>query len=84
MPSAVLPPKPESQDSITEYIQNGKEGFIIEPDDNEQLLKATIKLITDDGLRISMGEQAFKNSKNFYSDIIGEKIKNIYESAINS
>ncbi|MFA6513915.1 MAG: glycosyltransferase family 4 protein [Patescibacteria group bacterium] len=69
---------------MAEYIKNGKEGFIVEPENDKQLQQRVLELLNDDSLRKSMGDNAFKTASNFYSEIIGEKIKEVYDRAIKS
>lgn len=69
---------------ITEYIENNKEAFIIDPDNQEQLKEKALILLNNPELAKNMGESAFQTSQKFYKEIIGEKIKTIYDREIQS
>jgi glycosyltransferase involved in cell wall biosynthesis len=69
---------------ITEYIKNNKEAFTIDPDNQEQLKEKTLILLNNPELEKNMGENACQTSQKFYKEIIGEKIKTIYDREIQS
>ena len=46
--------------SIREVVENGKEGFVIPPRDMKALAVAIVKILSDDGLRDHMGQNAYQ------------------------
>lgn len=69
---------------ITEYIKNGREGFIIDPDNLQQLFEKTVILLNSAELGVDMGKIAYETSREFSKEIVGEKIRDIYEEQISS
>jgi len=67
---------------IAEYIEDGKEGFVVEPNNEQQLFEKTVILLDDNKQKDTMGVAAHNTSLKFKSEIIGEKIKEIYEKQI--
>ena len=69
--------------SIPEIVDDGITGFIVPPRDPEALAKAIVKLLKDENLRKSMGENAYKKMKTDLSwDKIAEKTIEVYKKAI--
>jgi glycosyltransferase involved in cell wall biosynthesis len=69
---------------LTEYISDSKEGFIINPDNIAELKQKVLELLNNPDLEKTMGLEAFETSQKFYPEIVGEKIKEIYDRAITS
>lgn len=70
--------------AIPEIVDDGKTGFIVPPKNPEALAEAIVKLLKDEDLRKSMGENAYKKLKTDLSwDNIAEKTIDVYEEAIN-
>ena len=70
--------------SITEVIQNGKEGILIFPEDSETLAGAIAELLKDRELRVKLGVNAYKKVKEKYSiEVYTKNILELYKSLIN-
>jgi glycosyltransferase involved in cell wall biosynthesis len=48
-----------------ELIQNGKNGLLVMPKDRESLLKALVKVLSNESLRITLSENARKTAEKF-------------------
>jgi glycosyltransferase involved in cell wall biosynthesis len=70
-----------------ELIQNGKNGLLVMPKDKESLLKALVKVLSNESLRVTLSENARKTAEKFsventlYKEI--ELIKKILEKTSN-
>lgn len=53
-----------------DIIEDGKDGFLVPNGDVPEIAKKIHLLIQDEKLRISMGQNAYENSKRFNEDII--------------
>ena len=53
-----------------ELIQDGENGFIVNINDADGMSEALVRLMTDDALRISMGEVNKKKAQLFHIDTI--------------
>lgn len=62
-----------------EYIENGQNGFLIEPDDSLGLAKILAELISDEKLRDNVAANAYQTAKKFDQEKSFQKILNIYE-----
>ena len=63
-----------------EIVTEGENGFIVEQDDLETLAERIGRLITDEKLRMEMGEKAFVSSKRFLPEIIAGRWMAIFRS----
>lgn len=71
--------------SIPEIVDDGVTGFIVPPRNPEVLAEAIVKLLKDEDLRKSMGENAYKKLKTDLSwDTIAEKTIEVYKKAIDA
>ncbi len=61
-----------------EVIINGKNGFIVSS--QKEAVDRVKELIANRGLRKEMSDNAIKSSKNFSSDIISQKLLNLYQT----
>ena len=69
--------------SIPEIVDDGVTGFIVPPRNPEVLAEAIVKLLKDEDLRKSMGENAYKKLKTDLSwDKIADKTIDVYKKAI--
>jgi glycosyltransferase involved in cell wall biosynthesis len=50
---------------IAEYVRNGREAFIVEPDNLDQLVDRLRLLLTDDQRRLTMGQRAKETARAF-------------------
>jgi len=67
--------------SLTEYVEDGKTGFIIEAGNSEQLAIRIMELSTNRDLCVTMGQNANeKLSKEMSLEICSEMINMIYEN----
>ncbi|MCU0535368.1 MAG: glycosyltransferase family 4 protein [Hydrococcus sp. Prado102] len=66
---------------IPEAILNEKTGFVFESGDSEALAEASLRLLRDDNLRLSMGEAGHQRAVELFSwDRIVEKLLARYEN----
>jgi len=63
---------------ITEYVTDGKEAFIVPPDDIGALTEKIDLLLKNSGLRKTMGQTAYRASIKFRWDNLIPKISDIY------
>ncbi len=71
-----------SQSGIAEIIENGRHGFIVQPDDPADLKQKLLTLIRDQKLRLRMGGAGKELSGNFTIEKQAKKILSAYRSAI--
>ena len=65
---------------VPEIIKDGVNGFIV---DSQVLAKQRIKLIlSDNKLRLRLARQCIKDSKKFKSDIMTNRLSNLYERVV--
>jgi len=63
------------RDAMPEIIQEGETGFLVEPDDVNDLAAKIIQLLTDDQLRQRMGSAAEKRlNEHFTWDLMGKRV----------
>lgn len=62
-----------------EIVTEGENGFIVEEDDLETLAERIGRLITDEKLRMEMGEKAFVSSKRFLPEVIAERWMTLFK-----
>jgi glycosyltransferase involved in cell wall biosynthesis len=67
---------------IPAVVQNGREGFLVEPDDIESLSAAIATLVEDESLRLQMGAQARESAKRFDRSVYGKRLAEIYRDTI--
>lgn len=68
---------------VPDVITDGVNGILVEPKNDNQLSQAIISLISNDELRIKLGESARDKVKSDYSwDIIVKRIERVLESTI--
>ena len=67
---------------VSEIVENGKSGFVVEYKNGEKLLKALEKLIDDDELREKMAENAINASKKFSSERMALEYLRLYEELL--
>lgn len=67
---------------VPEYVDNEKNGFIVEPGNIKAIAEAIKKLIDNPELRESMGKNARESVKKYDAGIIVEKIEEIYKELI--
>lgn len=68
---------------IPEIVENDNDGILIQPDNENELSGAIIKLLEDDELRIRMGENGRKKVENKFSTIkMAEKTYSIYKNIL--
>jgi glycosyltransferase involved in cell wall biosynthesis len=65
-----------------EFIKNGKNGFLVSPNDSSKLAKILGKLILDSKTREVIGRYAQKSVRKFTTEKSSFKIKKIYEELV--
>lgn len=71
-----------SQSGISEIIENGRQGYIVQPDDGLDLKQKMLKLILDPQLRFQMGNAGQELVKNFTVERQARDILAVYRSLI--
>ncbi|MBQ6073425.1 MAG: glycosyltransferase family 4 protein [Bacteroidales bacterium] len=61
-----------------EIVTDGVNGFIVEQDDLDSLANRIERLITDEKLRLEMGENAFEFSNRFLPETIADRWMNLF------
>ena len=68
---------------IVDVVDDGENGFLVEPNDSDALAEAIIKLLSDEELRFKMGEAAKnKIDRRFSAETMVSKIKELYGALI--
>jgi glycosyltransferase involved in cell wall biosynthesis len=66
-----------------DLVKHGVNGFVVDLDDDESLVKSFAKLINDKDLRERMGQSSFKEIQPYNLTYVLEEIKEIYSKYIN-
>ena len=69
---------------IPELVTHGDDGLIFEPDDENAMGDAMVRLMKDDSLRLEMSAGAKRNANEHRIDKVGDKLESIYLEAIES
>lgn len=64
---------------FSEFIENGKDGLLIEPKNKKQLRETIVKLVKDSQLRKMLGENARKKALKYDWEIITKRYYNLYK-----
>jgi glycosyltransferase involved in cell wall biosynthesis len=67
---------------IPEIIDDGINGYLVEPKNPEQIAEKVIKLFAESTLLITMGRNARKKAEQFSIEKYAKKIGKIYEEII--
>jgi len=67
---------------IPELVQDGNDGLIFEPDDEQDMADAMIKLMKDKHLRREMSQAALDNASDHSMERIGSELEQLYRDAI--
>jgi glycosyltransferase involved in cell wall biosynthesis len=79
-----LPVISTDEGAITDIIDDGETGFIVNKKDSVGLAEKLVLLLKDEELRIKMGRNGFRKFKNKYTDQITEKkILEVFNDVIN-
>ncbi|MEI7449131.1 MAG: glycosyltransferase [Desulfomonile sp.] len=64
---------------VSEVVQDGLTGFLVPPDDDEAMVERTVQLLSDDALRLEMGQQ-FKDQiqANYSLEALGRNLLAVY------
>lgn len=62
-----------------DVINNGKNGYLVEPDDESELAAKIVKLLKDPSLRKKLGSQGKKDAKKYSMENISEKFIRLYK-----
>ncbi len=63
-------------------VQEGKNGYLIQPGDTNKLAEKIIHLLTDEEIRNKMGKESYEKSKEFSWDLIAAQTKKLYSSIL--
>jgi len=63
---------------LPEIIEDGKTGILIQPYDVNQMKRAVLELVNNEEKRIRLGRMAQKSLRNFSSEAMAKKTKEIY------
>jgi len=70
---------------MTEIVEDGKTGILVEPGDADALAEAILKLLSNENLRSSMGKTAQSRAVEFYSwEKVAENLWNHYKTLSNA
>jgi glycosyltransferase involved in cell wall biosynthesis len=69
-------------DGTPEVIDDGVNGFLVDPKDIKGMVDRVLRLLKDDGLRKKMGEEGKKRAGRFDIQSMVEKIEVLYEEEI--
>lgn len=68
---------------IPEVVEDGKTGFLIQPNHPDELLSALTKLITDEGLRVDMGINGQKRAYELFGyEKMAKKTEGLYKGLL--
>lgn len=68
-----------------EIVDHGRTGWLVEPDDEEQLAAALVDAVNDEGKRARKGALAYEESRGRYSwPALAEGVSAVYEDVIGS
>jgi glycosyltransferase involved in cell wall biosynthesis len=69
-------------DGTPEVIDDGENGFLVEPKDIKGMVDRVVRLLKDDGLRKKMGEEGKKRAGRFDIPKMVERIEKLYEEEV--
>ena len=61
-----------------ELVAHGSTGFLVEPDDSEEMAKYIVRLLKESELRETLGENARRFALNYSFDNVKRELKEIY------
>jgi glycosyltransferase involved in cell wall biosynthesis len=67
-------------DGIGEIVQEGRNGFLVPAEDTESMAAAVVRLLKDDPLRKTMGEQALHSVHDFSLEKMLKDYSHLYEN----
>jgi glycosyltransferase involved in cell wall biosynthesis len=67
---------------IPELVEDGNDGLIFEPDDEQDMADSMIKLMKDKRLRSEMSQAATDNASDHSMEKTGSKLEQLYRDAI--
>jgi glycosyltransferase involved in cell wall biosynthesis len=83
--AAGLPVISTDQGAITESVIDGKNGFIVQPSNPDQITQKIVHLIKNPEIRRIMGNESRKvYNEKFTEKIMVEKYKNVFDSVLNA
>ena len=77
--AAVIPCFNEAA-GIGEVVQEGRNGFLVPAKDTEAMAAAVVRLLKDEPLRQTMGEQALRSVDDFSVEKMLKDYSNLYEN----
>ena len=64
---------------IPDAVENGEEGYLLEPGNQDQLIDSLLKLLRDDNLRQNMGQKAYSRAeKCFDVNLVVGELESLY------
>lgn len=63
---------------IPEVVENGVNGILFTPGDNDRMMTAIMRLLENDDEREKMGEESFNRVKPHFPDCVARKLETIY------
>jgi len=67
---------------LADFLKNGECGFIVKSGNAEMLADAILKLLSDDNLRLRLGEKARRKAEEFNWDKIIKRVISVYYKAL--
>ena len=67
---------------LSEVVEDGKSGFLIDPDDADEIAESSLRILCDLNLRQSMSEEARKRALLFDSRVIVPKYMDYYNEIL--
>ncbi|HEY3873974.1 MAG TPA: glycosyltransferase family 4 protein, partial [Candidatus Kapabacteria bacterium] len=77
-----LPVIASNHTGAEEFIENGKNGIIIESASSEALIKSIEELLVEQEFRLTLGEQAANSSQTFSWEAYGKEIEKTYKNIV--
>jgi glycosyltransferase involved in cell wall biosynthesis len=70
--------------AIPEYLEDGEQGFLVEPGDADGLMQALRRLIDDPELRARMGASARQRAQRYDWQILWKDLDHVYRCALST
>lgn len=67
---------------IPEIIEDGKNGFLVAPDDTEQMAEKTLKILSSEQIQSDFSKASQTLSLNYSDDTITKKLEGVYKELI--
>ena len=80
--AASVPAIASNRGGIPEFVQDGYNGYLIEPDDVMSCIDRLIRIIGDTALHESLSRNAFESAQRYHKDQIGQKFFHMVQQAL--